>query len=75
MIFIKLEENYDDYERERVNREDRRKGVGSSRKFKLPLRERFLMPENTECLGPQNQDFAGFLFIIVCISLPYNLSF
>jgi len=34
MIFIKLEENYDDYERERLDREDRRRDVGGGRKFK-----------------------------------------
>jgi len=42
-IYKKLEENYDDYERERLDREDRRRAVGGGRKFKLPLRERFLI--------------------------------
>jgi len=69
-IYKKIEENYDDYERERLYREDRM-AVGGGRNFKLPLRERVLMHANTECLWPQNQDFAGFLFIIV-FTLPMH---
>jgi len=47
-IYKKLEENYDGYERERIYKDDRRRAVGSGREFKLPLRDRFLMPTNTE---------------------------
>jgi len=47
ILYKKLEENYDYYERERLYREDRRKDVGGGRKFKLVSKERFLMPTNT----------------------------
>jgi hypothetical protein len=42
-IYEELEEKYDDYERERLDRKDRKRAVGGGRKFKLPLKERFLM--------------------------------
>jgi len=47
-IYKKLEEKYGDYERERLDREDRRRTVSGSMKFKVHLRERVLMPTNTE---------------------------
>jgi len=52
-IYKKLEENYGDYEKERLDREDRRMAVGGGRKFKLPLRERFLIPQTQRVWGPK----------------------
>jgi len=43
-----IEEGYDEFEKERVNREDRKRAIGGVRKFKLVLRERFLMPADTK---------------------------
>jgi len=54
-IYKKLEENYDGYERERLDREDRRRAVGGSRKFKLPLSEKFLMPQTQRVWGHETK--------------------
>jgi len=59
--------------RERLDREDRRRAVGGGRKFKLPLRERFLMPANTKCLWPQNQGFCGLL-VYYRLYITYSLT-
>ena len=42
-IFRKINEGYETYEKERLNRKDRKRAIGAGRKFKLQLRERFLM--------------------------------
>ena len=42
-IFRKINERYETYEKERLERKDRRRDIGAGRKFKLQLRERFLM--------------------------------
>jgi len=70
-IFKKINEGYETYEKWRLNRKDKKRADVAGRKFKLVLRERFLISTNTECLEPQNQDFAGFLFIIV-FTLPVH---
>jgi len=49
-IFKKINEGYETYEKELLNRKDRKRAIGAGRKFKLVLRERFLMPTNTKCL-------------------------
>jgi len=42
-IYGKIEERYDEFEKERLDRDDRIRAVGGGRKFKLVLRDRFLM--------------------------------
>jgi len=60
-IYRVIEERNDEFEKERLDRRDRKRSIGGGRKFKLVLRERFLMPANTKCLWPQNQRFCGLL--------------
>jgi len=42
-----------------MNRKDRKRAIGAGRKFKLVLRERFLMSTNTACLGDPKSRFCG----------------
>jgi len=40
-IFKKINEGYETYEKERLNRKDRKGAIGAGRKFKLVLRRGF----------------------------------
>jgi|GEM_PF-2272295 len=69
-IYGMIEERYDEFEKGRLDREDRKKAIGGGRKFKLVLRERererFLMPANTKCLRA---------FVFSASKIPQNLRF
>jgi hypothetical protein len=42
-LYQMIENRYEDYERERLNREDRKKRIGQGRRFKLGLIDHLLM--------------------------------
>jgi hypothetical protein len=42
-LFFKIQESYPKYEEKRLHREDRKRRIGASHPFKLPLRDRLLM--------------------------------